>query len=569
MYKFKKWYKNLKFRNKVSLICLLASLIPVITLGSFCYIQIRHLLIARENQVLHESLQQAVSNLDYKINSYFTAMNSIVWDDDINRAVTSEYNNNYEMYLAYRDMIDPFFMNIRFLHNEINRITIYSNNKINPHGNILRPLSDIEHSNWYSNILKTASPKLVVSPVDKAFGVISQLNISNSKYKNILYMDLDYERNFDFLSTLFHDSYGIIIVDENKTLVYSFQLFSHNDSYALSLDELLSKLKDNTLKQDYVYEKIDLSSYKWTAYLYRPVSTVSAAANQISIIVSIVIIICILILFFSIYFLSKIVVRPLEKLEKNMEQIEAGNLSITVTSSSTDEIGRLIQRFGNMVQQLQHLINEVYKSKIAQQQYEMKALQAQINPHFFYNSLSLINSKAIMSEQEDISEMAQLLSTFYRTTLNKGKNLISVKDEWENTISYTKIQCMMHSDSFDVYYDIDEEILGCTMINLILQPLVENAVNHGLDHKETPGKGILTISGKQAGNNLIFVVSDNGCGIAPEILKTILTTETKGYGIHNVHQRIQLYYGQEYGLSYESTLMKGTTVTINIPKKIV
>jgi len=254
-------------------------------------------------------------------------------------------------------------------------------------------------------------------------------------------------------------------------------------------------------------------------------------------------------------------------LAKNMEQIERGDLSVTVTTTATDEIGSLIQKFGNMVHKLQDMINEVYKSKIAKQEYEMKALQAQINPHFFYNSLSLINSKAIIADQGDISEMAQLLSTFYRTTLNRGKDKISVRDELENTTSYIQIQRMMHTNSFDVHYEIEEEILKYSMINLLLQPLVENAINHGIDHKETPGRGVLTIVGKQVGDHLIFKVSDNGCGIEKQTMDTLLTSKTQGYGVQNVHLRVQLTYGPEYGLFYESS-MEGTTVILTIPKRL-
>lgn len=114
----------------------------------------------------------------------------------------------------------------------------------------------------------------------------------------------------------------------------------------------------------------------------------------------------------------------------------------------------------------------------------MKALQAQINPHFLYNSLSLINWKAIMADQQEISEMAQLLSTFYRTTLNKGKSVTTVKGEWDNTSSYIRIQSIMHSGKFQVEQQVEESMMKYEMLNLILQPLVENAIGHGLDHKE-------------------------------------------------------------------------------------
>ncbi|GKU81987.1 sensor histidine kinase [Niallia sp. NCCP-28] len=567
MRRFKIWFKNLKFRNKILIICLLASLLPVIALGYFCYYQIQHLLITRENEVLEESLNQSILSLDYKVNTYFNVVNQIAWDEDVKRGVTSDYANSYEMYLMYRDILDPLILTARNLQNDINTITIYSNNKtIYYHGDILRPLSDIEHTSWYPSVLNTTSPKLVASDSDQTLKVVCQ--IFDRYNKNIVYLDIDYKHVFDSMASLFEDTYGIIIFDENNQPVYSFESFSkQNNSYKLSADELLKKYKNGSLDQDYVYKKAALSSYKWTAYLYRPLGTVSASTSQITVTVIFVIFLCILFLFLSIYFLSIIVVRPLEKLAKNMEQIEKGDFSVTVINTSTDEIGHLIRQFGNMVHKLQTMIDEVYNSKIAQQEYEMKALQAQINPHFFYNSLSLINSKAIMTEQEDISKMAQLLSTYYRTTLNKGKNIISVKDELENTTSYIQIQRMMHSNSFDVHFEIDEQILNYTMINLLLQPLVENAINHGIDHKETPGKGILTISGKQSDDNLIFTVADNGCGISRETLETILITKTKGYGIQNVHHRIQLNYGEKYGLFYKSKWMEGTIVTLIIPKK--
>lgn len=569
MGKLIKWFKNLKFRNKITLISLLVSLIPVIMLGSFCYLQIRDLLITRETEVLAESLNQASNTLEYKTKSYYNVINHIVWDKSLRDSLHTEYSDNFEMYLTYRDVIDPLFMTTRSLHSEIDTITVYTSNKMHPHGNMLRPLSDILDTPWLNDILATTSPQLIVSAPNKQLNIICQLYGSTDEYTNIIYLDISYDHTFNAMSTLFDDSYGIIILDENQNLVYEFHHFSDKDSsYKLSPTSLLQKLSLDTLGKDYVFDTRTLATSKWTAYLYRPIRTVSASAQQIAVTVLAIIMSCIFIVLFSSYSLSAIIVRPLERLTHNMKQIESGDLSVTVRENSTDEIGLLIQRFGYMVNQLKYLIHEVYESKISQQEYEMKALQAQINPHFFYNSLSLINSKAIMAEQEDISQMAQFLSTFYRTTLNRGKNTISVEDEWNNVMSYIQIQRMMHSNSFDVSYNIDKAILNHTILNLILQPLVENAIDHGLDHKETPGRGLLTITAKQSKYYLIFTISDNGSGIEADILDNILTTETSGYGVQNVHRRIQLYYGAEFGLSYRSTVGEGTRVLVTIPKKL-
>ncbi|NYE05721.1 two-component system sensor histidine kinase YesM [Bacillus niacini] len=567
MWKIITWFKNLKFRSKILVICLLSSILPVVALGSYCYYQIQHILINREGEVLEESLNQAISSIDYKVTTYTNVINQIVWNEDVKRGVTTEYDNSYEMYVFYRDILDPLSLNNHFLYSEINTITIFSDNPMYSHGDILRPLTNIEQKSWFDQILETSTPKFVVSAADRTFEVVSQIFDRNHSITNVVYIDIDYEHVFDNMSRLFENNYGLVILDENNKLVYTFQDFQEKyKSYELTTNELLKKLNAGSLQEDFVFKGSSSTSYGWTAYLYRPLDTIYASTYKITVTIFIVILLCVVILFLSIYFLSKFTVRPLEKLEKNMELIEKGDLSVTVANSSTDEIGNLIRRFSNMVNKLQEMINEVYKSKIAKQEYEMKALQAQINPHFFYNSLSLINSKAIIAEQEDISKMAQLLSTFYRTTLNRGKNTISVREELENTTSYVQIQRMMHSDSFDVRCEVDEEILDYTMLNLLLQPLVENAINHGIDHKESPGKAVLTITAKQSDNNLIFSVSDNGCGMEPELLKTILTTKTKGYGVQNVHHRIQLTYGVEYGLTYTSKLMRGTTVTLTIPK---
>jgi two-component system, sensor histidine kinase YesM len=567
MWKITAWFKNLKFRSKILVICLLSSILPVVTLGSYCYYQIQHILINREGEVLEESLNQAISSIDYKVNTYTNVINQIVWNEEVKRGVTSEYDNSYEMYLFYRDILDPLSLNNHFLYSEINTITIFSDNPMYSHGDILRPLTNIEQKSWFDQILETSTPKFVVSAADRTFEVVSQIFDRNHSITNVVYIDIDYEHVFDNMSRLFENNYGLVILDEYNKPVYTFQNFQEKyKSYELTTNELIKRLNEGSLQEDFVFKESSSTSYDWTAYLYRPLDTIYASTYKITVTVFIVILLCVLILFLSIYFLSRVTVRPLEKLEKNMELIEKGDLSVTVTNSSTDEIGNLIRRFSNMVHKLQEMINEVYKSKIAKQEYEMKALQAQINPHFFYNSLSLINSKAIIAEQEDISKMAQLLSTFYRTTLNRGKNTISVREELENTTSYIQIQRMMHSDSFDVRCEVDEEILDYTMLNLLLQPLVENAINHGIDHKESPGKAVLTITAKQLDNNLIFNVSDNGCGMEPELLITILTTKTKGYGVQNVHHRVQLTYGVEYGLTYTSKLMEGTTVTLTIPK---
>lgn len=560
MKKIGKWYKNLKFRKKVLLSHLTVSLIPVIILGIFCYFQTRSLLIRREREVLRETLEQSILSLDSTLDRYVNVMNNIVWDTNIRGALATRYANNLEMYLMYRDVIDPSITKTRSLYPDIRLLTLYSSNPaLFSHGDILKK-TEPDDPQWegirdYKIHWKTAE--------NERLDLICRIYDRGNQDINIVHMSLDYQAVFGYLSGIFSDNYGIMIANGGAEPVYSFELF---DGTAGVKGLYLEDIREETgIREHYVMEQGILPSSGWTMYLYRPLRTVSSSAISITGLIVTAVLLCLLIILSVSVSLTHSVVRPLDELIRNIEQIEEGDLTVSVRNDSTDEIGHLIQSFSDMVERLNYMVNEVYKSKIAQQEYEMKALQAQINPHFLYNSLSLINWKAIMADQTEISEMAQLLSTFYRTTLNKGKNITTVKGEWDNTCSYVRIQNMLHSGKIDTMLEIDPEIMDYEILNLLLQPLVENAIVHGLDHKEGTERKKLCVTGKADEDSLIFEVYDNGCGIPEGEAENILNAHSKGYGLRNVNHRIQLYYGAEYGLSIASRPNAGTRVSLRIP----
>lgn len=562
-----KKFKDMGFQYKILLISLFVSLVPVTLLGAFSYHQMRNLLIEREMTALKETLNQEILSLDYKLNAYLTATNLIVWNDSMRSALSQEYNNVYDMYLVYRDIIDPTFLTIYTMHEAIRSITIYSDGSLYPHGNILRPLSDMEQQEWYPHVEIGTSPVCYLNPDGQTLYIVRKMYYQYASYTNIVCMSIDASNIFYTLTTLYDSSYGVILTDENyKPLLEHNEFSDSQKQYMLSAEELMEEIGQSSMN-DYVLEMRTLTSVPWNVYLYRPVKTISASAADITILVLGIIFLSVIIILLASFLLSKMIVRPIKNLAENMRQIEQDNLEITVSSDSFDEIGQLIKTFSHMVQRLKYLINEVLQSRIMQQEYEMKVLQAQINPHFLYNSLAVINNKAIVYGHDDISRMARLLSAFYRTTLNKGKNITSVKDELENVRSYIDIQRMMHSNSFDVCYYIDHSILDYNIPNLLIQPLVENAILHGLDHKTTPGIGVLTLNAYREENDLIFKITDNGCGIREADCTELFNKENSGYGLKNIHQRIQLYCGTSYGVTCSSTFGMGTLFTVRIAIK--
>lgn len=556
--KLKQWYKNLKFRKKVLLGYMAVGLLPVIILGVFSYVQVRHLLIEREKQALYETLKQNVTVLEGNLTLYKNFMDSLVWNTNLHQTVTEKYETNFQMYLAYRDVIDPMISNIRNLNPSVERITIYSSNEsIYPHGDVLRPLSEIEVQ---TEELKDSKIHWNYSEENK-LELYCKFYSERKSEQNIVYMKISDKQTLGNLKTLFQDDFGIYIAGEKNNSVFSYFIEQSKPGKQLCGADMEKIIQSGK----YVVKEAQIPLCNWRIILYRPIGVILKSANSITVLVLLVIVICAVLTILTSSLLSRSVVKPLGRLLHNVEQVEAGNLAVEIREESSDEIGHLILSFKRMVKQLDHMINEVYQSKITQQEYEMKALQAQINPHFLYNSLSLINWKAIIAEQEEISEMAQLLSTFYRTTLNKGKNVTTVRGEWDNTCSYIRIQRMMHSGKFEADMEIEESILEYEMLNLLLQPLVENAIIHGLDHKESAGAKKLAVRGWKEGDTLVFEVRDNGSGMTEEVLCNILTAETNGYGVQNVHHRIQLYYGEWYGLAYESEKNAGTCVRLTIP----
>ena len=214
--------------------------------------------------------------------------------------------------------------------------------------------------------------------------------------------------------------------------------------------------------------------------------------------------------------------------------------------------------------EINKLISQVYEAKIKLQKTEMKALQAQINPHFLYNSLSIINWKAIEADNEEISRITLALSTYYRTSLNKGETMTIAANEIRNIDAYLHIQLIMHDNSFQVIKEVQEDALSYSVPKLILQPLVENAIEHGLDVSEKEEKW-LKISVHKEGDTLIMAVEDNGIGMSEEQARSIITYRSKGYGVRNVNDRITLLYGEEYHLRVKSRQGEGCRIEIVIP----
>jgi two-component system sensor histidine kinase YesM len=268
------------------------------------------------------------------------------------------------------------------------------------------------------------------------------------------------------------------------------------------------------------------------------------------------------------FFLSRKLARPINQLQEHMKEVEKGNFDIQVPVDSTREIGRLARTFNIMVLRIKELMSQVVKEQEFKRKSEISVLQAQINPHFLYNTLDSIVWMAEAKKSEEVVLMTSALARLFRSSISKGRELVSIQTEVEHITNYLTIQQMRYRDKLEFQIDVDSEILHCLTLKILLQPLVENAIYHGIKNKS--GIGVITIRGHQDQDEVIFHVIDNGVGMDEATIVRILSnqasSESRGMGVANVNERIQLIFGNAFGLRYESELDVGTSVIIRIPK---
>lgn len=265
---------------------------------------------------------------------------------------------------------------------------------------------------------------------------------------------------------------------------------------------------------------------------------------------------------------------PIKKLQDLTTTITKDDLQALVSRSNIDEITELGMSFNIMTSKIRDLLDAKVREQENLKKAELKALQAQINPHFLYNTLDTIVWMAEANKSDQVIELVRALSSFFRIALSRGKDWISIRQEVEHVRSYLHIQKIRYRDILNYEFDIDESILEGTILKLTLQPLAENALYHGLKNKRNGGT--IKISARKAADNLVLLeVCDDGVGLTPYKLgkieaqlnedSNVISRMEEGFGLSNVNKRIKLYYGPQYGLTIESTYLEGTKITVAIP----
>jgi len=443
---------------------------------------------------------------------------------------------------------------------------------------------DFKIEPWYQRAMEANGKTVLYNPLPGEHNIFGDDTISFMRL-----MDLQNKE----------DSSNILVLTVDRKLlqerIQSVQPSSGSSIYLYSADgELVAGTDQNYLKDEWsnasggrtaagdglLVWRMQSENSKWSIVMIQPEMELYQKSKQLSLITMLIIIISIMLALIISYGVYKWISSPLRELIYGMKQMRMGKLNVRLTRKRVDEFGALTDAFNQMIAEQQLLIRDVYEHQLQSSKMELKFLHSQINPHFLYNTLDSIYWTAKNYEVDEISEMVLNLSKFFRLSLSKGREAFTVAETITHLQYYLRVQQFRFMDQFTVRFDIAEETEELRVLKLLLQPVVENAILHGLEKRGAGGE--LVISSRLQDGNLCLTVKDNGAGISAERLDFIrseidklnsqenLITITENsvkdlFGLRNVVGRMKLYYGVDAKLFIDSVWQEGTTICLQIP----
>jgi|GEM_PF-791673 len=583
--------KKINLQYKLMIIFILVFVLPFIVFGLFSLTNFQNIL--QKKTLIYNS--DIIAHMTKSVEDYFgdiekTARN--LSNDNSFSSKIGKGEKDYEEKINYIKDNEEIFSklsNILIQKKELISVYLYTRSDLSYCVNFEDTIDSQyspQNENWYIQALNGDGPVLLSPRID-----------FQSDKKNIKVIPFicpvklpskgNTERNtgiiqFNVSPAVFYSLFGkndsserdIYIVDEYGNILYS----NKNDLVATQLEHVVwntikKKNEGSFLVDENGHEK-ELVSYKTSDYTRWTVVLVTYneqltkdMANIKNLTVIFIIIIFILFVILSII-ISRSISNPIAKLEKIVAQIKSNQFEIPLQIEQKQVGGLLSDHFNKLMDTINNLLKKINYHHQKEKEQERMILEAQINPHFIYNTLNAIRWMAAMQHADQIANAVKALINLLKSSIRIGETYISIEDEVKQIVEYIPLQQLRYYDSFEVEYDIDEEVKKFKTIKFVLQPIVENAIFHGLDPEEKRGRIVISI--RKTGDVIQYCVSDNGKGMNEKTVsrlldKNIYTKGFNGIGLNNVNERIKTYFGSQYGIEIESTLGCGTTVGIKIP----
>jgi two-component system, sensor histidine kinase YesM len=580
----RKFLPDLKLKEKLLILGLILIILPFVNFTLITYESVSNKMKSQTIASAKLMLDNVTSVLASKTMSVSNSMDIISYDKNVN-AILSRAQTDYPVpdQLEDADQLTSLFTNLQNstgvyrIRMYLRSGLIYSDEKQN-----IFNMDTIQDEAWYKDTINSdGKTKWFTS---------SYTNNSNSgepKYISMVKVVWNIEVFFDKLGILRID----ILQSDLLDIINKAKVTDNTDMYIRnSKNEIVACINESTAKkwsgvlmnytdqswnpkiingQNVIVSTNPISNSDWTLVTIIPMSDILSLSKKLKNEMLFLMLIIAAIAYFIISYISLIYTKKISQIIRKMKKVQTGDLDVIISDHGKDEIGELIENFNYMMNKIKVLNEEQFRAGISIKSAELKALQAQINPHFLYNTLDIINCLAIENNIPDISQMIQSLSKFYKLSLSNGRDIVTIRDELEHVELYVQIQNKRYKNRIILILDVEKEILDCKIPKLLLQPIVENAIIHGIFEKESKS-GVIKIFGYKVMHNIFLKINDNGIGMSKnrieEMLQFNIAEQMHGYGVNNINERIKLYYGNEYGLFYESEPGNGTTVEIRIPE---
>ncbi|WP_169083685.1 sensor histidine kinase [Paenibacillus sp. PL91] len=578
----KKEHRYIPFGIKLMLTYSLFIIIPVLLVGYAANLIFTNSIQERTREINHGTLEQMKDNIKYKLEDMSRISGMLYFDSNL-ASYLRRYEEGWVSYEATTKQLLPRILTTIDAANNKIRLAIYLHNNTLPeiyHNykdtdplNSEGPLFDLYHIErikdrpWYleyptERYGETMQWKQVEG--DTKFGHISLLRRLVDMNDSIAVKEIGFVRISlrltDLLESVDSEKIGkgtkIFAMDENRKIMFS----SGDTDYKLG--ETLSEEK---IANYWVIDE-PIPQLNWHLVALVPTDIMEKATKEVRFWTILICLACYIVFSFAGLFISRFYSRKVSKIVRVLDSFQEGNFQKSINFKGNDEFTRISIALNEMGQNIDELIQEVYMTNIKKKEAELESLQAQINPHFLYNTLSSISRLAKFGEVDKLQRMVLDLAKFYRLSLNEGRTVIPIRNELEQVSAYINIQKTKFADGMQVFFDVDPDLFKFTTVKLILQPFIENA----LEHAWYGDRINIRIVGKLEGELITFQVIDDGVGIHPEVLRQLsdpVESLNVGYGIRNVDGRIRLHFGAEYGVTIVSKRGIGTSICITIPAK--
>ena len=584
-------YKNCSMRVKLFASFFLLIFIPIIVLTVFAAYRSTAIIQEQSMEIARLYLQQTENEMESELYKIATVSSSVAQTAEVHE-VLEKQNTGISFSEEYDDMNELYktIESTRALQNLYQIRLFISDSFTHSRSNyITYPLSSVSDTDWYHQLVEQYQtqtllpPSIFQPPLSEPQEVLSVVTLIRSR-KNITrilgVVSVDVLKS-DLIDILQRNNYAeqsaAYLVDENLNIVCG-----ANSTFPVSEADLAAQLQQmrDTFGASSGVSTAGNAVYGLSAPIFDGwrIFTVASMGNLLSPVsdlrdqMILLTVIISIIAFCLSYLYARYSTRRIKTLAEQVRRVENGDLSVSCIVDSEDEIGELQNSFNFMVRRISLLVDERYNLGKNLKDMELRALQAQINPHFLYNTLDMIAWKAMASGNQETVDIVVKLARFYRLSLSNGSDFLPLSDEVEHVRLFVELTNLCRSRNVQLITEVAPNIADYPIMKLILQPIVENSLFHGL-YELSDREGVIRLTAEQIGSYVQIQIADNGVGIEKSKLaellakkeRPVVNTKRGGYGIGNILERLRIYYDDRFTFQIESAILTGTTVTIRIP----